>query len=73
MAYRLFAAAGIRYLGNEAVSHMEVHDLHSRTGNCQIEEIFAAIHAVGFVPDSLAQAHKEGFDNCAWCLGGSTR
>jgi hypothetical protein len=64
---------GIRYLGNRDPGHMEVHDLDQKTRNCQIDEILRAGHGVGFLPDTLEQAHKEGFDNCAWCLGGSTR
>lgn len=52
---------------------MEVHDLPREVPRCQIDEILRAGHAVGFIPDSLEQAHGEGYDNCAWCLGGSTR
>ena len=26
-----------------------------------------------FTPDTLGQAHSEGYDNCAYCLGGSRR
>ncbi len=60
-----------RYLGN--TNKMEVHDLNNEQPQCQINEIIAAGHAVVFAPDSLEQAHREGFDNCAWCIGGSTR
>jgi hypothetical protein len=52
---------------------MEVHDLLRPKPNCQVEEILRAGHAVAFVPDTLEQAHKEGYDNCAYCIAGSTR
>jgi len=60
-----------RYLGN--THKMEVHDLENEQPKCQIDEIIRAGHAVVFTPDTLEQAHKESFDNCAWCIGGSTR
>ncbi len=51
---------------------MEVHNLHNTQTNCQIDEIHAD-HRVEFTPDTLDQAHHEGYDNCAWCIGGSKR
>jgi hypothetical protein len=60
-----------RFLGN--TSKKEVHDLSKETTQCQIDEIIRARHAVVFSPDTLAQAHPEGYDNCAYCIGGSTR
>ena len=54
---------------------MEVHDLDSEDtalNGCQIDEIIEADHARGFDPDTLAQAHKEDFDNCAKCIGDSS-
>lgn len=62
---------GKRFLGN--TNTMEVHDLNNEQTNCQIHEIIAAGHAVVFTPDTLDQAHSEGYDNCKWCIGGSTR
>jgi len=65
---------GKRYLGNTAKK--EVHDLdNEKTGahQCQIDEIIAAEHARTFIPDTLERAHSEGYDNCAHCIGGSTR
>ncbi|MGE0441235.1 MAG: hypothetical protein AB7S39_12180 [Gemmatimonadales bacterium] len=50
-----------------------MHDTRQETRNCQVDEILRAGNAVGFSPDSLAQAHAEGYDNCAYCIGGSTR
>lgn len=62
-----------RYLGNNSSSKMEVHDLHNEQTNCQIDEILKANHAVVFDPDTLERAHGEGYDNCAYCIGGSKR
>ena len=59
------------YLGN--TNKMEVHDLTSETTQCQIDEIIRAGHAVVFTPDTLDQAHREGYDNGAYCIGGSLR
>jgi hypothetical protein len=63
-----------RYLGNKNTK--EVHDLdHEDTSasGCQIDEIIKAGHAVVFNPDTLEEAHKCGYDNCAKCLSGSRR
>ncbi len=65
---------GKRFVGN--TNKLEVHDLdNEQTGanECQIDEIISAGHAVTFAPDSLAQAHSEGYDNGAYCIGGSRR
>jgi len=61
--------SGERFLGN--TKEMEVHDLDNENANCQIDEIIKAGHDKPFV--SLAVAKLTGYDNCAWCLGGSTR
>ena len=63
---------GERYLGNQ--SSKEVHDLDQEDtapNGCQIDEIIRVGNARPF--GSLAAAHRAGFDNCAKCLGGSTR
>ena len=60
-----------RYLGN--TNTKEVHDLRNEQTNCQIDEIIRAGHAVTFSPDSLDQAHREGYNNGHYCIGGSTR
>lgn len=59
------------YLGNS--NKKEVHDLRREKTSCQISEIVQAGHAVTFSPDTLSQAHSEGYDNCYYCLGSSTR
>ena len=60
---------GERYLGN--TSTKEVHDLDSEKTNCQIDEVIAAGHDKPF--NTLPAAHAAGYDNCAYCLGSSTR
>ena len=60
-----------RYLGNS--NKTEVHDLHNETTQCQIDEIIAAGNAVVFAPDTLSQAHADGYDNGYYCIGNSTR
>jgi hypothetical protein len=65
---------GRQFVGN--TQKMEVHDLdNERTGanQCQINEIIQANHARTFNPDTLDQAHSEGYDNCAYCIGASKR
>ena len=62
---------GTKYCGNTNTT--EVHDLDNEQTNCQIDEIVRAGHAKAFNPDTLTQAHSEGYDNCAYCLGGSRR
>lgn len=74
MAYPTTTRIGHRYLGNK--NKTEVHDLQkedvSKSG-CQIDEILKAGNAVSFIPDSVEQAQREGYDNCAKCLGSSRR
>lgn len=65
---------GKQFVGNTAKK--EVHDLdNEQTGSneCQIDEIIKAGHAKTFDPDTLDQAHKEGYDNGAYCIGSSKR
>lgn len=69
-----FPLYGKRFCGN--TNKMEVHDLDNEDTSpfgCQINEIIAAGHARTFTPDALEQAHKEGYDNCVYCIGGSRR
>lgn len=63
-----------RFVGNK--NKKEVHDLdNEKTGpnECQIDEIIRAGNAVTFNPDTLSQAHSQGYDNCAYCIGSSRR
>lgn len=60
---------GERYLGNTNTT--EVHDLDNEQTNCQIDEIIKAKHDKPF--NSLTDARSAGYDNCAYCIGGSTR
>jgi hypothetical protein len=69
--YSVSSRYGISYLGNR--NEKEVHRLSAEKLQCQIDEILRAGHAVGFVPDTLQEAHNNGYDNCAYCIGGSLR
>jgi hypothetical protein len=60
-----------QYLGN--TNTLEVHNLNVETDQCQVDEILNAGHSVIFIPDTLGQAHSDGYDNCAYCIGNSTR
>lgn len=62
---------GERYLANKSPSKKEVHDLDNEKALCQIDEVIRAGHDEPY--DTLAAAHADGYDNCAYCLGGSTR
>jgi len=53
------------FLGNTNTT--EVHDLTNQQTNCQISEIKSE-HKKYFSPDTLSQAHSEGYDNCAYCI-----
>jgi hypothetical protein len=74
MSYRIHIRGDNHYLGNSNPSgDKEVHDLKNEKPQCQIDEIIKNQHAVRFSPDMLVQAHREGYDNCAYCIGGSKR
>jgi hypothetical protein len=62
---------GEQYLANASPSKREVHDLDQEKSNCQIDEIIRAGHDRPYT--SLSTAKAAGYDNCAYCLGGSTR
>jgi hypothetical protein len=62
---------GEQYLANTSPSKREVHDLDQERSQCQIDEIIRAGNDRPYT--SLAAARRDGYDNCAWCLGGSTR
>ena len=65
---------GCRYWGN--INTKEVHDIDNEDtspSGCQLLEIIMHKHVRIFDPDTLEQAHKEGYDNCAKCIGDSTR
>lgn len=71
MPHKVSSKFGLNYLGNSNTK--EVHQTARETTNCQIGEFLAHGHGVGFTPDSLAQAHADGYDNCAYCIGNSKR
>ncbi len=60
-----------RFLANSR--SREVHDLNNGKARCQIDKIIQNGHAQVFEKDTLAQAHWEGCDNCAFCMGKSLR
>ena len=62
---------GERYLANTSKSKLEVHDLDNEQTKCQIDEIIKAGHDKPY--NSLSSAQADGYDNCAHCIGGSTR
>jgi len=62
---------GAQFCCNSSPTKKEVHDLDKETRQCQIDEIIHAGHAVPC--DSLDKAHAAGYDNCAYCIGNSTR
>lgn len=65
---------GERYLANANPDSLEVHDLdNEKTGahQCQIDEIIRAGNDRPY--NSLEAAKRDGYDNCHWCIGNSTR
>jgi len=69
-----FPLYGKQFCGN--INKTEVHNLDNEdksASGCQIDEIIRAGHAKAFAPDTLVQAHAEGYNNCAKCIGGSRR
>lgn len=62
---------GERYLANTSPSKREVHDLDNEKSNCQIDEIIRTGHDKPY--NSREAANRDGYDNCAYCIGGSTR
>ena len=54
-------------LGNK--NSKEFHDLSKVKPQCQIAEIIANNHQKPFVPDSVEQAIREGFEPCGFCIG----
>lgn len=59
---------GNRFIGN--VNTMEVHDSDNEQYDCEIDKIKTE-HVRTFSPDTLYQAHSQGYDNCAHCIGNS--
>ncbi len=62
---------GERYLANTNPSKSEVHDLDAEKVQCQIDEIIKAGHDKPY--HSLETAHRDGYDDCAYCLPNSQR
>jgi hypothetical protein len=62
---------GERYLANTSPSKREVHDLDNERTLCQIDEIIRAKHDKPY--HSQGAANLAGYDNCAYCIGNSSR
>jgi hypothetical protein len=62
---------GERFLANASPSKKEVHDLDNEFRQCQIDEIIAAGNERPY--DLLSDAKRDGYDNCHYCIGNSTR
>lgn len=62
---------GERYLANKSPSKKEVHDLDNEKTKCQIDEIIAAKNDKPY--NSQKAANDDGYDNCAHCIGNSSR
>ena len=60
---------GEQYLGNDGAK--EVHDLNIERSACRIDEIIREGHDRPF--SLLTEAHAEGYENCRYCIGRSTR
>ena len=56
----------ILYIGNKDKGHLEVHRY-----DCAWLDMVKSANKIKFT--NLVEAHKQGFDNCAHCLGGSKR
>ncbi len=62
---------GERFLANSSISKREVHDLDNERTQCQIDEIIKAGNERPY--NSHDMARRDGYDNCAHCIGRSTR
>jgi hypothetical protein len=62
---------GERFLANANTSQLEVHDLDDEKSQCQIDLIIRAGHERPY--NTLSAARAAGYDNCAYCVGNSTR
>lgn len=62
--------SGEQYLANKS-DKKEVHDLDNEKTKCQIDEIIEAKNDKPYT--SQTTANDDGYDNCAHCIGDSTR
>lgn len=58
-----------RYLGN--TNTLEAHDTQNESTSCRLDEIKPE-HRLWYDTLTAAKADRP-YDNCAWCLGNSTR
>jgi len=71
VAIPVSSKVGIKFLGD--TRKMEVHGLINEKPQCRIDEIIRAGGAVSFDPDTVVQAHKEDYNNCPYCIGGTRK
>jgi len=58
-----------RYLGN--MHTLEVHDTQNESPRCELD-LISESHRRWY--DTLSDAKRDHpYDNCAWCIGSSTR
>lgn len=55
----------MKYLGNTHTK--EVHDLNNEQTTCHIGDMKSE-HRKYFDPDTISQAHSEGYNDCGHCL-----
>ncbi len=57
-----------RFIGNKI--EKVIHDCYlERIAFCKIDKILPE-HIITFKPDTLEQAHQEGYKNCRYCISG---
>lgn len=74
MAYLTSSREGKRFLGDR--DKKEVHDLKNEDmtqNGCRVSEFIKSDNAVGFIVDTLEQAHKERYVSCARCINGTAK
>jgi len=67
MAFPVAVKRGRLHIGNTRTA--QVHVVAHARARCQVDDVVDTDRAVGFYPDSLAQALREGYDPCAYCIG----
>jgi hypothetical protein len=63
--YRISSRSSQCYIGDSVAK--EVHCVKGERSQCRVEDLLLLGRAVGFTPDTLAQARSEGFNPCTHC------
>lgn len=69
MAFPVAHKRGRFLIGNSRTA--QVHVVAHARARCHVDDVVDKDRAVGFYPDSLAQALREGYDPCTYCAGSS--